>query len=104
MMLVNAVRVFPDPVGDDTRTFLLWWMTGIALACGIVRSSNLSLNQVDMRGSIRPITSSLVYVLSTLSSISTTNRRSHDRVRFKGCEKERGTAHPHMPRVRWKAL
>ena len=68
MMLVNAVRVLPDPVGEDTRTFLLWWITGMALAWGIVRSSNLSLNQVEMSGSIRPITSSFVYVLSTFSS------------------------------------
>ena len=60
MMLVNAVRVFPEPVGDETRTFLLWWMTGIAFACGIVRSSNLSLNHVDMSGSMSPMTSSLV--------------------------------------------
>ena len=60
MMLVNAVRVLPDPVGDETRTFLLWWMTGMAFACGMVRSPNLSSNQVEMRGSISDITSSFV--------------------------------------------
>ena len=72
MMLVKAVRVFPDPVGDETRTLRLWCMTGMAFACGMVRSPNLSSNQVEMRGSMRDMTSSFVYVLSTLSIIGTT--------------------------------
>ena len=76
MMLVKAVSVFPDPVGDDTRTLRLWWITGMALACGMVRSSYFSLNQVEIRGSIMSMTSSFEYVLSTFSTIGN-NRSTH---------------------------
>ena len=69
MMLVNAVRVLPDPVGEETSTLRLWWMTGMAFAWGMVRSPNLSSNHVEMSGSMSDITSSLVYVLSTRSII-----------------------------------
>ncbi len=66
-MLMNAVRVFPDPVGEDTRTFFLSCIIGTALDCGSERRSNLSSNHVETRGSISPITSSFVYALSDLS-------------------------------------
>ncbi len=43
-MLRKAVRVFPEPVGLETSTFSFLEINGTAIACGGVRSSNLSLN------------------------------------------------------------
>ena len=73
-ILVKAVRVLPDPVGDETSTLFLSWMTGMAIDCGSVRAVNLSLNHLETRGSIMPRTSSIEYFLSIFSNISPPNK------------------------------
>lgn len=41
----NAVRVFPEPVGEQSRRWSPSKIVGIARFCGSVKSSNLSVNQ-----------------------------------------------------------
>ena len=41
----NAVRVFPEPVGEHNNKCLFSIIAGIANFCGLVKSGNLSLNQ-----------------------------------------------------------
>ncbi len=56
----NAVRVLPEPVGDETRTLLLAWMRGTAMAWASVTSPNLSLNHSETTGWRRDMTSSVL--------------------------------------------
>ena len=62
----KAVRVFPLPVGEETRTFLPAWISGTAYACGSVSPLNFDRNQSRIRGSIKPRTSSFVDAVFTL--------------------------------------
>src|SRR3990172_5459039 len=68
----KAVRVFPEPVGEEMRTLRRAWMSGTAYACGSVIPENFPVNQVRRRGSRRPRTSSLEYTLLTFVTISGT--------------------------------
>ena len=44
-MVKNAVKVFPDPVGEHKSKCFLSMIAGIASFWGLVKSGNLSLNQ-----------------------------------------------------------
>jgi hypothetical protein len=76
-MLVKAVRVFPEPVGEEISTFFLSWMTGIAMDWGSVRDVKRSLNHMDTSGSINPSTSSVEYTLLTFSMLHQPNMESY---------------------------
>ncbi len=65
----NAVSVLPEPVGDDTRTLLRSWMSGMAYDCGSVKSLKRESNHLAMSGSRSLMTSSLVWRLVTLFMI-----------------------------------
>lgn len=41
----KAVRVFPEPVGEQSRRCSPFIIRGIAIFCGSVKSGNFSLNQ-----------------------------------------------------------
>src|SRR3989304_5795218 len=69
MIVRNAVRVFPEPVGDETRTFFRSWMRGTAYAWGSVRPENFDANQSRTSGWRSARTSSRPYCLVTLRII-----------------------------------
>ena len=69
MMVRKAVRVFPDPVGEQSRRCSPLRILGIATFCGSVKSGNLSMNQF-LTGGHSLSRSSSVSILSSTYSIS----------------------------------
>ena len=61
-MLRKAVKVLPEPVGLETSTFSLLCISGTAIDCGGVRSSNFELNHFSISGSNPFRTSSLPFL------------------------------------------
>ena len=61
----NAVRVFPEPVGEQRRRCSPFMIRGIAIFCGSVKSGNFSLNQF-LTGADRLSRSSSVSILSCI--------------------------------------
>ena len=49
----KAVRVFPEPVGEQSKRWSPSNIVGIARFCGSVKSSNLSMNQFRTGGERR---------------------------------------------------
>jgi len=41
MIVKNAARVFPEPVGAEIKQFLPRWIRGMANRCGGLNSENL---------------------------------------------------------------
>src|SRR2546422_300628 len=72
----NAVRVFPEPVGEEIRTLFRSWISGTAYAWGSVRVGNFEANQSRTRGCRRESTSSREDCLVTLRNTSRPREKS----------------------------
>src|SRR2546427_11856745 len=72
----KAVRVFPDPVGEEISTLFRAWISGTANAWGSVRVGNFEPNQSRTRGWRRARTSSRVCCFVTVRIIARPGQKS----------------------------